>query len=466
MSTTNTRPRGLPELVPLSVRVAFRHFCSGIFLGAIRDYFEMGGFAPDLSHEPDESGERRTLVEQYHFAIDWRDPWQCRKVLQVYGRALAEHGRNPEGQWWPQAQRLIRELGLHGFQVTEDGTIAAPPDFGGNHVALGDYHRLAVPEVVEQYLARMDRAVGSDPDEAIGNAKELVEAVCKLVIEDADGADAAMPTDLPSLYKAASRTLGISTTSVPQSAKGSAAANQVLRSLATGVQGMAELSKRPRLRSRPNPQEPSTNTTRQARGRLRANVGRLHARHVARQGQVQPSLGGNRNARSAARMTKTELWTLVLTGAGTLGVIATIVLIAIQIHLQRRSEKAAADLQGQQRRRWAAEDRPQILLWESRTTPDGDLHIQNVGSAPLSKVQVGRRCGNRQAFSAPTILPPGRAYATQITTVMNLYEPIDGTIPSVYLVASFEDRDGRTWRAELPRGQSSPVPKISEGSWE
>jgi len=89
-------------------------------------------------------------------------------------------------------------------------------------------------------LARMDRRVSTNPDEAIGSAKELVESVCSLILEDA-GEDPRRFHDLPSLYKATAKELKTSTDSVPATVKGSAAAHQVLRSLASAVQGMAEL---------------------------------------------------------------------------------------------------------------------------------------------------------------------------------------------------------------------------------
>lgn len=229
-----------PELLPKSIRIAFRNLCSGVYLGAINDMFEMDGFAPDPDANPDVSGQRRFLVEQYHAAIDWRDPSVARRVLRVYSRTLRDHGRGTDGEWWRDAQRLVRELEAHHFKVSTDGAITAPDGLGGMVVALTDYHRLADPEVVEQYLTRMDESVSSDPDEAIGNAKELVESVCKLVLEDA-GEDPSRYHDLPSLYKATAKELQISTDSVPNSAKGSAASHQVLRSLASAVQGMAEL---------------------------------------------------------------------------------------------------------------------------------------------------------------------------------------------------------------------------------
>jgi hypothetical protein len=229
-----------PELVPKAVRIAFRNLCSSIYLGAINDMFEMDGFAPDLQADPDVVGQRRTLVEQYHAAIDWRDPGTARRLLRVYSRVLREHGRGADGGWWRDARRLVLELDANGFNVAADGTITPPRDFDAAALELTDYHRLSDPDVVGQYLIRMDSAVSSDPDEAIGYAKELVESVCKFVLEDAN-LDPSAHRDLPSLYKATAKELKIATDSVPDSAKGSTAAHQVLRSLSSAVQGMAEL---------------------------------------------------------------------------------------------------------------------------------------------------------------------------------------------------------------------------------
>lgn len=236
-STSQTARR---DLIPKAVRVAFRNLCSGIYLGAIDDMFEMDGFQPDRDYQPSVQGDRRTLAEQYHVTIDWHDASAVRRVLRVYSRALGDWGHDHDGEWGHDAHRLVRELRAHHFTVAEDGLITAPSGILQGSVDLADYRRLADQSVVEQYLSRMDEAVRTDPDEAIGNAKELVESVCKLVLEDA-GAELSKSHDLAALYKATAKELRLETDSVPDSVKGSAAAHKVLRSLASTVQGMAEL---------------------------------------------------------------------------------------------------------------------------------------------------------------------------------------------------------------------------------
>src|SRR5205085_6297929 len=74
----------------------------------------------------------------------------------------------------------------------------------------------------------------------IGSAKELVESACKFVLDDY-GVSYARNASLPDLYKAVSVELRLSRESVPDSAKGSQAAQRVLQNLMTAVQGLAEL---------------------------------------------------------------------------------------------------------------------------------------------------------------------------------------------------------------------------------
>ncbi len=233
----------MPELLAKSVRIAFRNMCSGIYLGAIRDMFESEGFAPDLDHNPTVSGDRRSLVEQYHAAIRWDDPGQVARVLKVYSRALRGHGLavdSADSRWASDAEQLIRELTDQGFRVDDHGNILFPAGQLDRGVTLDGYALLSDPDHLARRIERMETAVLKDPDAAIGDAKELVESVCKMILEEG-GESPDKNLNLPALYKKTSKLLRLDVESVPASAKGSAAAHQVLRSLAAAVQGMAEL---------------------------------------------------------------------------------------------------------------------------------------------------------------------------------------------------------------------------------
>jgi hypothetical protein len=103
-----------------------------------------------------------------------------------------------------------------------------------------DYEHLDDPAVLHEHLKRIEAGLAADPAAAIGSSKELVESVCKLILDDY-GISYAKEDSLLDLYKKVADAMALSRESVPESAKGSEAARRVLQNLATTVQSMAEL---------------------------------------------------------------------------------------------------------------------------------------------------------------------------------------------------------------------------------
>jgi len=105
---------------------------------------------------------------------------------------------------------------------------------------LPEYQRLRDPAVFDEHMRRIDAGLTSDPAAAIASSKEMVESVCKVILDDYyveyDRKD-----DILDLYKATAKALKLSAESVPNSAKGSQAAQKALRALVTTVQSLAEL---------------------------------------------------------------------------------------------------------------------------------------------------------------------------------------------------------------------------------
>jgi hypothetical protein len=99
---------------------------------------------------------------------------------------------------------------------------------------------LGDPHVVQQHLERISVNVERDPAAAVGSAKELVESVCKFILEDYD-VDYGKSESLLDLYKKTAKVLSLNREAVPDSAKGSETAQKVLQNLATSVQSLAEL---------------------------------------------------------------------------------------------------------------------------------------------------------------------------------------------------------------------------------
>ena len=79
-----------------------------------------------------------------------------------------------------------------------------------------------------------------DTPAVIGSAKELLESVCKVILDDAR-VEYARSASLPDLYKLVAIELRLSRKSVPPNSRGSEAAHRTLQGLVTTVQNLAEL---------------------------------------------------------------------------------------------------------------------------------------------------------------------------------------------------------------------------------
>ena len=160
-----------------------------------------------------------------------------RRLLNVYLDAVHSWGRQ-EGVLVHQARDVLHSLRQDGFPVSDEGQLTGPIPAGD--VELRGLQLLRDPGIVEDYLERTLTNIEADPPAVIGAAKELVEAVCKAILEDY-GVTYSQSASLPELYKAVATELRLAREAVPASAKGSEAAQRVLQGLVTAVQNLAEM---------------------------------------------------------------------------------------------------------------------------------------------------------------------------------------------------------------------------------
>jgi hypothetical protein len=93
--------------------------------------------------------------------------------------------------------------------------------------------------VLEQ-ITRMESAIENDPGLAIGTAKELVETVCKTILEERGKTPQGAP-DLPKLVKQTAKELKLTPSDIPDQAKAADTIKRLLSNLATITNGVAEL---------------------------------------------------------------------------------------------------------------------------------------------------------------------------------------------------------------------------------
>ena len=215
--------------------------CGFAVLRLIDDVFESEDFSPIADYGGLEMGERRSLVAGYHAAIDFSDPDQVARLVKVYADALDSWGRdNQTGGFVSPARDVIRSLQRDGVPISDDGVVTGPLTGISLSRPLEEFNRLRDPSVVQEHLQRIAANVESDPPAAVASSKELVESVCKFILEDYS-VEYPKGASLLDLYKQTAKSLKLNREAVPDSAKGSESAQKVLQNLATAVQSLAEL---------------------------------------------------------------------------------------------------------------------------------------------------------------------------------------------------------------------------------
>jgi AbiJ-like protein/abortive infection Abi-like protein len=180
----------------------------------------------DLMHGDDETF-LRFLSEMVHPAMR-PNPDEAQQLARLFNEKLA-------GDGWV----LVATKEMSGKPVFE-GRRRKGAKHPTTAPRLPEYQRLRDPQVLQEHMRRIDAGLASDPAAAIASSKELVESVCKVILDDYDLVYDRRD-DLLDLYKAAAKVLKLSAESVPDSAKGSQAAQGALRALVTTVQRLAEL---------------------------------------------------------------------------------------------------------------------------------------------------------------------------------------------------------------------------------
>jgi len=140
-------------------------------------------------------------------------------------------------------------LVVEGWQMVEKGRMANRPVFAarrlvlGRSITLGNARRITrvlSAEYVTQQVTRMEAAVESDPELAIGTAKEFVETICKTILVEL-GEAPSKKADLLNLVKQVRRKLELLPENIHEKAKGAETIKRILSNLGTAAQGLSEL---------------------------------------------------------------------------------------------------------------------------------------------------------------------------------------------------------------------------------
>lgn len=190
---------------------------------------------------------------------DWEDDWVftddrfglMNGTDEVFLRFLAETVHPVVRPDSAAAEVLVERynqfLRADGFELHITGEISGHHVYGARSILLEAPAVRRIPDslrvdaaYISQQITRMESAVNTDADLAIGTAKELVESVCKTILE-ARGVPVGAREDLPRLVKTAARELGLMPESIEDGAKAATTIRRLLSNLATISDGLAQL---------------------------------------------------------------------------------------------------------------------------------------------------------------------------------------------------------------------------------
>ena len=191
---------------------------------------------------------------------DWDDFWVFEDERlqladgadEVYLNFLAEMVHPAVQPDREQAKRTVAMLNEllepDGWRLAERSTISGRPIYGPQRLTNAQHAIQAAKNVAEaidedyihRQVNRMTAAVESDPDLAIGTAKELIETVCHTILAER-GKPVADKPDLLLLVRRAMEELKLIPTGIAYEVKGAKSIKSLLGNLAVISQNMAEL---------------------------------------------------------------------------------------------------------------------------------------------------------------------------------------------------------------------------------
>jgi hypothetical protein len=184
------------------------------FLGRLFDLSALPSTDRRFSNAHDDITQHRVNNE------DWPEDWWLsdpRTDLlhapdETFLRFIAESVHPRVRSDTQHAARLVaifnRHLGIDGWEIAETSSISGRPIYGPRRLALGVSAPLATAKLVldadyvRRQIERMEGAMTSDSELAIGTAKEFLETVCRTILRERQ---LPLPTDddMPALVKAA-----------------------------------------------------------------------------------------------------------------------------------------------------------------------------------------------------------------------------------------------------------------------
>jgi hypothetical protein len=231
------------SLISKKTRSEFQEYLVSTTLREIERYFDNHDIEfKELPLEALPPGQRRSLVANYYASINWEDPKDIRKILNVYADILNDIETNKFSStqefysiWKEKLTRLLLKDGYQ-FENGKINIVGQTTDFedlenATNLLDKGHFH---------EYIDRIKKSIDQDPGLAIGSTKELVEATLKTILTEL-GISYGKNDDIPKLLKEVQNSLDLVPEKVDDAKKGSELIKVLLSNLGQVVIKITEI---------------------------------------------------------------------------------------------------------------------------------------------------------------------------------------------------------------------------------
>jgi hypothetical protein len=230
------------------------------FLGRIYDLHKM--LSTDHRYEFNTAEE--DILKHRVMNSDWPDDWVFTddRFNLLYGpdeaflKFLAETVHPVVRPDTEEVLKMVQEynsiLGVDGWEVYKIKEISERPIFGYRKVTNGSQlhieeakkiaNRLSGTHIAQQ-IRRLQEAIESDPDLAIGTAKELVETLCKTILSERR-IEYGMSEDLPGLVRLTIKNLSIVPEDIAEASQAEKTITVLLNNLGSIGSQLAEMRNR------------------------------------------------------------------------------------------------------------------------------------------------------------------------------------------------------------------------------
>lgn len=231
------------DLISKKTRSLFQDYFTSTSLRIISNYFDNHDIDEvELPPEITYSSVRRAKVETYCHSLDWRNPVQVRKILNVYEEVLVnltdsiqDYQSKSDIEWLDKLQRFLLRDG-YKFENNK----LAPVGQVANFDNLQNATDLLDKTHFQEHIERIQKSISTDPSLAIGSTKELVEATLKTILTHLE-IEIDKNDDVPKLLKKVQKGLEIVPDSIDDAVKGAEMIKILLSNLGSVVIKLTEL---------------------------------------------------------------------------------------------------------------------------------------------------------------------------------------------------------------------------------